>query len=139
MSSEVERSRTTTISNAIVALHREFYGRGATKARTVIGADTVFCLMEDIFTPAERTLIAAGRYETVRTARSEFQDALMGRFVAIVEQTVRRQVVGFLSQIERNGYGVEFFVLDGPLESGDGPRAGGGASRDGDGRAPLDT
>jgi len=99
------------ITKAIVALHREYYGRGATRARTFINDSVVFCLMEDIFMPAERTLIEAGKYATVQQTRSDFQDAMQGRFVEIVEQHVRRQVAAFLSQTSSDGYGIEFFVL----------------------------
>jgi hypothetical protein len=44
-----------SISNAIVGLHREYYGRGATRARTVMGSNYVICFLEDIYTPVERT------------------------------------------------------------------------------------
>ena len=40
------------ISNAIVGIHREYYGRGASRARTVMGADYIICFMEDIYRPS---------------------------------------------------------------------------------------
>lgn len=98
------------ITNGIVGLHREFFGRGARTARTYIADDTVFCLMEDIFTPAERTLIDASRLETVRLTRLDFQDAMKPRFIDVVESATGRTVVAFMSQVQENGYGVEFFV-----------------------------
>jgi len=100
------------VTNGIVGLHREFYGRGATTARTYITESAVFCLMEDIFTAAERTLIEAGRMETVRQTRLEFQDAMRARFTEVVEAATGRRVVGFLSQVEVGGHGVEFFVTE---------------------------
>jgi len=48
-----------SISNAITRLHREHYGRGATTARTIIQRNYVVCFLDDIYTPVERTLIAA--------------------------------------------------------------------------------
>ena len=39
------------ISNAISGIHREHYGRGASRARTVMGADYIICFLEDIYTP----------------------------------------------------------------------------------------
>ena len=53
------------ISNAIVGIFREYYGRGASRARTVMGADYVITFLEDIYTPVERTLIEAGRFAAV--------------------------------------------------------------------------
>src|SRR4051794_12367387 len=46
-----------SISNAVVGIHRQYFGRGASRARTVMGADYVICFLEDIYTPVERTLI----------------------------------------------------------------------------------
>jgi uncharacterized protein YbcI len=71
-----------SISNAIVGLHREYYGRGAKRARTVMGADYIICFLEEIYTPVERTLIDAGRFDAVREMRSAFQDTMRERFVA---------------------------------------------------------
>ena len=58
------------ISNAIVGIHRQYFGRGASRARTVMGADYVICFLEDIYTPVERTLIEAGRFPAVQETRS---------------------------------------------------------------------
>jgi uncharacterized protein YbcI len=57
------------ISNAITRLHREHYGRGPNSARTIIQRNYVVCFLDDIYTPAERTLIDAGRLDTVRLTR----------------------------------------------------------------------
>jgi hypothetical protein len=62
------------ISNAIVGIFREYYGRGASRVRTVMGADYVITFLEDIYTPVERTLIEAGRFEAVKETRGAFQD-----------------------------------------------------------------
>ena len=71
-----ERGRqTASISNAITRLHRDHYGRGATTARTIIQRNYVVCFLEDIYPPVERTLIEAGRTQTVRETRNIFQDA----------------------------------------------------------------
>ena len=106
------------ISNAVVGLHREHYGRGATRARTVMGADYIICFLEDIYTPVERTLIDAGRFEAVQAMRNAFQDTMKPRFVAAVEQHAGRKVVGFLSQVHVDpDLAVETFILE---ESEDG-------------------
>jgi uncharacterized protein YbcI len=100
------------ISNAIVGLHREHFGRGASRARTVMGADYVICFLEDIYTPVEKTLIEAGRFEAVQVTRGAFQDTMRGMFSAAVEELTGREVVGFLSQVHVDpDLAVETFIL----------------------------
>ena len=101
------------ISNAIVGIHRQYFGRGASRARTVMGADYVICFLEDIYTPVERTLIEAGRFPAVQETRTAFQDTMRDRFVAEVEQVVGRKVIGFLSQVHVDrDFAVETFILE---------------------------
>ncbi|MDX6505476.1 MAG: hypothetical protein QOG06_120 [Gaiellaceae bacterium] len=106
------------ISNAIAGIHREHYGRGASRARTVMGDDYIICFLEDIYTPVERTLIDAGRFEAVREMRSAFQDTMRDNFVASVEEAAGRKVIGFLSQSHVDpDLAVETFILE-PVEDG---------------------
>ena len=100
------------ISNSIVSLHREYYGRGATRARTIMQENYIVCFLEDIYMKAERTLIDAGRFEEVQRARHAFQDTLEGRFTQAVEEQTGRKVLGFISQVSKDpDYAVEAFVL----------------------------
>src|SRR2546423_15341061 len=93
------RARTATaISNAMTQMHREYYGRGATTVRTVIGRNYVVSFLEDILTPMERTLVEAGEVEPVRQARLAFQKALRSRFIDTVENATGRKGRAFLSQ-----------------------------------------
>jgi uncharacterized protein YbcI len=101
------------ITNAIVALHREFYGRGATRGRTVMQENYVLCVLEDIYTKAERTLIDAGNFEEVHRARNAFQGAMEVRFGEAVEELTGRRVVGFLSQVRTDpDIATEVFILE---------------------------
>jgi uncharacterized protein YbcI len=101
------------ITNAIVALHREFYGRGATRGRTVMQENYVLCVLEDIYTKAERTLIDAGNFEEVHRARNAFQGAMEVRFGEAVEEATGRRVVGFLSQVRTDpDVATEIFILE---------------------------
>ena len=101
------------ISNAIVGIFREYYGRGASRARTVMGADYVITFLEDIYTPVERTLIEAGRFEAVNETRAAFQETMQERFSGEVERLVGRKVIGFLSQNHVNpDVAVETFILE---------------------------
>jgi len=112
------------ISNAIVGLHREYYGRGAKRARTVMGAEYVICFMEDIYTPVERTLIDAGRFHAVQETRTAFQETMREKFSNAVEELTGRKVVGFLSQVHVDpDLSVETFILEGSTD-GNEPAAG---------------
>ena len=107
------------ISNAIVGIHREYFGRGAKRTRTVMGADYIICFLEDIYTPVERTLIDAGRFPAVQETRSAFQDTMREKFSDAVEQVVGRKVVGFLSQVHVDpDLAVETFILEPPSTDG---------------------
>ena len=78
------------ISRAIVGIHAKHYGRGPTKAKTIVTEDVVVCSLEDIYTQVEKTLIRAGRFEDVRNLRLAFQLELEAVFVAAVEETIGR-------------------------------------------------
>jgi uncharacterized protein YbcI len=63
------KSRATAISNGIGALHREHYGRGADRIRTLIYQDVVMTRLEDCFTTVEKKMIAEGAFLQVRETR----------------------------------------------------------------------
>ena len=95
-----------------LGIHRERFGRGARRARTVMGADYVICFLEDIYTPVERTLIDAGRFEAVQATRNAFQDTMRQTFSEAVEELTGREVIGFLSQVHVDpDLAVETFIL----------------------------
>ena len=55
-------SMLTEISNAMVSLHKEQFGRGPTRARTSFaGSDLLICVLEDVLLPAERALVDMGQ------------------------------------------------------------------------------
>jgi uncharacterized protein YbcI len=102
-----------SISNAMVGIHREYYGRGATRARTTMQGDYVTCYLEDIYTTVEKTLIEAGHFDSVRQTRMTFQQAMEERFKSAIEELTGRKVLAFFSQVHVNpDMGVEVFVLE---------------------------
>src|SRR5215210_6999911 len=110
-----DRSRTiqAEISNAMVGLKKDFYGKGPTKAKTFLNDNYVFCAMEGGLTRNEETLIERGHEDLVRNYRLRFQEAMEGPTVAAVEQITGRRVVGYHSQIVFNPErAFEIFVLD---------------------------
>lgn len=101
------------VSNAIVHLYKEKFGRGPTKARThFAGPDILICTLQDSFTPAERTLVELGEHERLRDSRMFFQYATEPEFRALVEQLTGREVYAFVSGIDtRHDVSSEVFYL----------------------------
>jgi uncharacterized protein YbcI len=87
------------ISREIVRLHARLYGRGPTKARTYLQPDYALCILEDVFTTAEKTLARAGKGEQVSATRAAFQDAVREQFVTLVEEATGREVRALISQV----------------------------------------
>jgi uncharacterized protein YbcI len=104
----------STISNGMVRIHREAYGRGADRVRTIMDGNYVVSFLDGIFTPAERTLISAGEADAVSETRLAFQRAMRAEFVRVVEEATGRKVIAFLSQTHIDpDLAVETFVLEG--------------------------
>jgi uncharacterized protein YbcI len=100
------------ISNEMVRLHTEYYGRGPTRAKVYVDGDLVAVVLEDTFTPAEKTLIARGESEGIQDIRRRFQRAMADQFRSIVEQATGREVRSFLSETDLdNDISVEIFIL----------------------------
>jgi uncharacterized protein YbcI len=100
------------ISNEMVRLHSEYYGRGPTKAKVYVDGDLVAVVLEETFTPAEKTLIARGESEAIQDIRRRFQRAMADQFRSIVEQATGREVRSFLSETDLdNDIAVEIFLL----------------------------
>ena len=87
----------TAISDGLVALLKEFYGRGPTRAKSYYEDDLVVCLLRGGFTRVEQTLLAGGRGTSVIQQRMEFQELMRERFEAVIENATGRQVIGFMS------------------------------------------
>ncbi len=103
----------SAISEAIVRIHAEHYGKGATHAKTYAWDNVVVCVLGDVLTTSERTLIALDRPDSVREVRSAFQSTMEPTFRAAVERVTGRRVISFMSQVDpQRGYGVEVFVLE---------------------------
>lgn len=118
------------ISNGMVRLYREYFGRGPTAAKTYALDDLVICVLRDGLTAAERTLFAHGRADAVREIRSAFQDAVADEFKAVVEEMTNRRVIAFMSQAHVNpDLAIEVFFLDSTFA-----HTPGTAETDGDGQ-----
>jgi len=101
------------VTNGIVRLFREYYGRGPTKAKSYLLDDRILvCVLEDTMTTVERTLLEQGLGDKVRDVRLSFQEAMADEFKATVGGTLGRPVLGYHSQLTLEpDIGFEFFVL----------------------------
>jgi uncharacterized protein YbcI len=113
-----DRSPMLEISNAMVGLYKEVFGRGPTKARAQFaGQDTLVVILEASLTVAERNLVAMGEHQRLREARLFFQSALEDQFRGIVEQALGRRTVAFVSGIDtERDVAIEVFTLE-PAEA----------------------
>lgn len=101
------------ISNLMVRLYKEAFGRGPTKARARFsGADTLIVLLEDTMTVAERRLVALGEYARVREHRLFLQLAFEDRKRAEVERVLGRRTVASICGIDpQRDLAAEIFTL----------------------------
>jgi uncharacterized protein YbcI len=101
------------VTNAIVRLHREHYGKGPTRSKSYLLDDVLLCVMRDVLTTVEQTLVEAGEHTKVRDTRFAFENAMHDRFVEVVERIVGRRVLGFTSQVlVTRDVAVEMFMLE---------------------------
>ena len=112
------------ISRRIVQLHKEFYGKGPTKAKTYYYDDLVVVLMRGGFTRVEETLLQSGRGDAVKQQRAEFQQAMRDPFKQVVEEETGRKVVAFMSTSHQHPDLLgEMFVLESAEVLADEPEA----------------
>ena len=102
----------TAISDGLVGLLKEYYGRGPEKTKTYVAEDLVVCLLRGGFTRVEQTLLEGGHGDDVIRQRMAFQDVMRPRFEQVVEQATGRRVVGFMSGNQQDPDMIcEVFVL----------------------------
>jgi uncharacterized protein YbcI len=102
------------MSNEMVRLYKELFGRGPTKARTnFAGPDCLVCTLEQSLTPAERSMVEMGELQRLRDVRLYFQHAREDDFRAAAERITGRSVRGFVSGMDvREDIATEIFYLD---------------------------
>ena len=86
------------ISNAMVRIYKEQFGRGPTKAVTnYAGPNCIISTLEDSFTPAERNMVKLGEHQRLRELRLFFQHATEDQFRGTIEDITGRKVRAFSS------------------------------------------
>jgi uncharacterized protein YbcI len=102
------------LSNEMVRLYKDQFGRGPTQARASWCSDDILIVvLEDTLTPAERNLVRMGEYARLRETRLYFQYASVREFCEPVERLTGRTVRSFVSGTDTQvgGLSIETFVL----------------------------
>jgi uncharacterized protein YbcI len=100
------------ISNALVRLHKESYGRGPTSVRTYVTEDVCICVLRGGYTKGEEMLRSHGEMETLLEHRLVVQGTMEARAREIVQENLGREVISFMSANDPDhGMAVEIFVL----------------------------
>ena len=86
------------VTEAMVAIHERYHGRRPATAHTqMMGEDMLACLLGEVYTDVEKTMIELQRKALVHETRSTFQQAMEQRFIRDVERITRRRVAQFIS------------------------------------------
>jgi len=104
---------TADISNEILAIYRRVFGHRPERTSTFVQPQFAVCVLREIFTPAERALIAGGRGDKVGATRSALNDAIEDQYVAIVASRTGRPVQSHLARVTVSGdVAVHFFLFE---------------------------
>ena len=109
-----QRSVLQSVSNEMVRIYKEIFGRGPTRVRADwAGPDVLVCTLEDSLTPAERKLVALGEDQRLREVRMFFQHATEENFRGSVEAITGRKVRAFVSGIDaKQDVSAELFYFE---------------------------
>lgn len=89
------------VSNEMVGLYKDLFGRGPVKARSdFAGPDVLICSLEETYTQAEKNMAAMGEYQRLRDTRTFMQYASQEAFCGMIEGLTGRRVRGFVSGID---------------------------------------
>jgi uncharacterized protein YbcI len=104
------------VTNRIVGMMREHYGRGPIKAKTYVLDNLIVCVLSDGFTAIERTMMEGGEPDRVLEMRRDFQRLMKGRYSEMIEELTGRKMLAFLSQAHvEPDLTIEMFLMDGPV------------------------
>jgi uncharacterized protein YbcI len=101
------------ISNTVVRALARTTGRGPTKAKTTLGDNGIFVVLQDSLTRGEQNLTDAGEGEAVLDLRRRWQRVMRVELSREIEELTGRKVIGFMSDNHLDpDLAVEVFVLE---------------------------
>jgi uncharacterized protein YbcI len=103
------------ISTLVVRELASTTGRGPTRAKTTLGENAVFVVLQDTLTRGERNLVEAGESDAVLGLRRLWQKVMRGSCSRAIEDLTGRKVIGFMSDNHIDpDIAVEVFILEAP-------------------------
>jgi uncharacterized protein YbcI len=101
------------ISNTVVRALARTTGRGPTQAKTTMGDNGIFVVLQDSLTVGEQTLSDAGEGRAVLDLRRRWQSVMEVDISREIEELTGRKVIGFMSDNHIDpDLAVEVFVLE---------------------------
>jgi uncharacterized protein YbcI len=100
-----------TISREIGETHARGHGRPPTSATTVWHEDVIVCVLEGVFTEAEREAVESGRFEWMRAERLARHEPFAPSFRALIETHTGRPVRAYMNEVGPEDVAFEAFVL----------------------------
>ena len=101
------------ISTTVVKALARTTGRGPTKAKTTLGENGVFVVLQDSLTRGEQTLVDAGEAVAVLDLRRRWQRVMQTDLSREIEELTGRKVIGFMSDNHIDpDLAVEVFILE---------------------------
>jgi uncharacterized protein YbcI len=95
-----------------VKVHKDFHGKGPTKARSHVSQNLITVVLEGGFTRSEETLCAHGHNREVAESREAMRQAMEPALCRVVERITGRSVRSYMSANDpAMGVQVEVFVL----------------------------
>jgi uncharacterized protein YbcI len=89
---------TAAVTDAMVTLHQRYHHRKPVTAKTLmLGDDLIACVLGDVYTDVEKTMIELQRSTIVQETRNEFQNAMQHKFIELIERLSGRNVLVFIS------------------------------------------
>jgi uncharacterized protein YbcI len=111
--SDAPSSLLSQISNEMVRAQKTYFGRGPVRAKSYLLDDFLLIVMRGGLLPVERTMLDAGKQDTVRQYRQDFENEMTVRLVGKMEQLTGRKILTYQSQILFNpDIVVEIFFFD---------------------------
>jgi uncharacterized protein YbcI len=114
------------VTETMVAFHKRYHHRKPVTAKTLLlGGELLVCVLGDVYTDVEKTMIELQRAPVVHETRIAFQNAMQHRFIAAIERLSGRKVLTFMSDHHVGpDLEVELFMLTpGPSAAGSSPSA----------------
>ena len=106
---------TDAISASMVDLYARHYGHDRTTGTTYINDNIVVCVLENILSTGESSLVADGSASAVIDGRVAFQEGMEDEFTAEIERLTERRVTAFMSANQTTpGVACELFFLEAP-------------------------